>query len=137
MTTTCRRAAIAACETLTDVTSGDHPLLNTTDLQIKAGDTMDVGILWGDWLTANGARLKTSTWAAGGDSPQSPTLVSNSQVMDRKGGETAVLLNAGSATPGDRYFLDNTVVVERDEDASDLPLPDRTMIRRIAVKVFA
>lgn len=138
MTQDCRRASVPSCEAFTDFTSGDRPFLNTSVLAIKLGDTVDVGILWGSWLVANNSRLKSSAWAAAGSpvaSPQAPTLTS--PVLDRSTGETAVLVNASAAAIGDVYYLENTVIIEPDPALTALALADRTLVRRIQVKVAA
>lgn len=137
MTQSCRRASVPACETFTDFISGARPPLNTVMLTVRVGDILDVGILWTAWLEANGGRLKSSTWAASGSpdaSPQSPTLTGP---VFNETGETAVLIDASAAAVGDTYHLDNTVVVARDPNLTGLVLADRTLIRRIHVKVAA
>jgi len=138
----CRRAALAACETMSNFTADARPPLNTTMITVKIGDIMDVGILWGAWLTANAARIKESVWAAAGSpvpSPQAPSIVANSSLFDRKTGETVCVLDASAAAIGDTYYLENTVTLETDEDSENfsIVLPDRTAIRRIHVTVAA
>ena len=148
MTVTClatttpavRRAALAATEVMENFTADARPAVNTTPLLIRRGDIVDVGILWGRWLTAQGMRIKSSAWAAAGDpvpTPDSPTLVANSQLVNKATGETAVMIDTSAATEGDEYYLDNTVVLEWDPELTVLAFPDRTAIRRIHVKVAA
>jgi hypothetical protein len=138
----CRRAALAACETMSNFTTDARPPLNSTMITVRIGDVLDVGILWGDWLTANAARIKASSWAAAGSpvaSPDSPTIVPDSELFDRKTGETVCLIDASAAAVGDIYYLENTVTLETDEDSENfsIVLPDRTVTRRIHVQVAA
>lgn len=140
MTPRPRRASVPATEAFSNATVDARPPLNTVVIAIKIGDIIDVGILWGDWLTANLARLKTSTWAAAGApaaSPAAPTIVASSSVLDRATGETACVLDASAAAEGNVYYVENTVTIEADEDLTPLVFPTRTLVRRLHVEVFA
>lgn len=133
-----RRAGVPAAESFADFDASHRPPLNTTMITVKIGDVIDVGILWGAWCKANGARLKTSAWAAAGapvSSPQAPTI--SAQLMDDLKGETVAVLDTSGAAVGDTYYLENTVVVERDSGLTGIVYPDRTVKRRIQVKVAA
>jgi hypothetical protein len=129
----CRRVAVAACETLGVGTTA--PPLNTTALVIKAGDTLDFGIDWKAWATANAATIKTSAWAAAGSSPDTPTIGVTTYI-DAANQVTAFMLDASGAAAGDEYLIDNTVVFEAAVGAA-IALADRTVKRRLQIKVTA
>lgn len=129
----CRRVAVPSCETLGVGTTA--PPLNTTALVVKAGDTLDFGIDWKAWATANGAKIKTSAWAAAGSSPDAPTIATPDYV-DETNQVTAFLLDASAAGAGDEYLIDNTVVFEAAVGAA-IAFADRTVVRRLNVKVTA
>lgn len=130
---TCRRVAMPACERLQ--VGPTAPPLNTAALIIKAGDELDFGIDWKAWATLNGAKIKTSEWAAAGSSPDAPTI-GTPDYIDAANQVTAFLLDASAAASGDEYLIDNTVVFEPADDAP-VAFADRTVTRRLQIKVTA
>lgn len=100
-----------------------------------ARDTMDFGIDFTDWLIANGNTQATNiVYSEGDDSPQSPTIASQSF---SKTGESAVLISGGAI--GDAYYIDCTVTVDEVQVREDNPaaIGTRTIVRRIHVVVVA
>jgi hypothetical protein len=102
---------------------------------LRSRDILDFGLLFQDWLQANGdSVLKTATWAPGVDSPSAPTIVT-SQFFPS--GEAFVVIGPGAI--GDVYFLDCTVTIDvvQQRGAEVIPVVERTMVRRILVSVLA
>jgi len=132
-----RRASVPAVEAFVNYTADARPAVNTTVIPVKKGDIIDVGILWDKWLAHNFARIKTSAWAAAGApvaSPDTPDI--DSSTFDERG-ESVCILDTSAAEIGDEYYLENTVVVERDAALTGVVFPDRTLVRRLHVKVAA
>jgi hypothetical protein len=98
-------------------------------------DTIDFGIDFTDWLKANyGSKIKTSVWAAGGNSPQVPTIAS--QVLSPVN-ESIVVLSGGAVD--DVYYLDctTTFMVTQPTEDNAVVLPERIIVRRVHVIVVS
>lgn len=137
----CRRAIMPACEKLIAAPSDARPPLNTQPLFVRIGDTVDFGITWLAWANANAAKIKTSVWAAAGApvaSPNAPVIVEESQLVDATNQETSFVLDAGDedVEVGHEYYVENTVVFEKANDAPVAYL-DRTITRRLHIKVVS
>lgn len=111
------------------------PSVDGDEILIRQGDTIDVGIVWTDWLAANDARLKTSAWAADASSPKTPTVTATG--IDAPLGQTIAVLDASAAAVGDAYVINNTIVVEDATPAAAgaYAMPERTLKRAIHVRV--
>jgi hypothetical protein len=102
---------------------------------LRSRDILDFGLLFQDWLQANGdSVLKTASWAAGSDSPFPPTIVEDQFFPS---GESFVIIGPG--TIGDVYFLDCTVTIDvvQQRGGEVIPIVERTLVRRIMVSVIA
>ena len=100
-----------------------------------ARDTLDFGIDFSDWLIANGNTQATNiVYTEGDDSPQTPTIASQSFSPL---GESAVLLSGGAV--GDAYYIDATLTVDQVQVREDNPaaIGTRTIVRRIHIVVVA
>jgi hypothetical protein len=98
-------------------------------------DTLDFGIDFTDWLKANyGSRIKTSVWAAGLDSPNAPTIAS--QTLSPVN-ESIVVLSGGAVD--DVYYLDctTTFMVTQPTEDNAVVLPERIIVRRVHVIVVS
>ncbi len=102
---------------------------------VRAGDIIDVGMAWNDWLEFNDAQIVTSAWAAHASSPQAPTLGADG--IDQALGETVVELDASAGAVGDTYYLENTITVsDKTAGASNTyDLPTRTVTRVMYVRL--
>lgn len=102
---------------------------------MRARDVMDFGIDFSDWLKSNAdSVIKTAVWSEASGSPQSPTL--GSSVLF-PGTETVVMVGPGTAN--DVYWLDCTVTIATSQQRENqaLAIPERTIVRRVAIKVLA
>lgn len=109
------------------------PSIDGDEILIRQGDTIDIGILWGDWLKANDGKLKASSWAADGTSPAAPTITANG--IDAPNGATIAVLDASAADVGDVYVINNTITVEDATPSTGYVIPDRTLKRAVHVRV--
>lgn len=128
-----RRLAVPSNDTTDTSGSSDKALIEASPLYVRAGETIDVGWHWADWLTLNTGKIATSAWAAHASSPDTPTLGADG--VDQTRSETLVLVDASGAAAGDIYWITNTVTVT-DSDSDSLAMGTRTLKRTLAVKVI-
>jgi hypothetical protein len=129
----CRRPVVPACDP-TIVTSGiNPPSINNEILLVKAGDIIDVGLDWTDWIKENGGKISSSTWAAHALSPQAPTITAIT-LIDEANTHTVCIVDASAAAVGDIYYLTNTITVDGIA-AGAFVMPTRTVNRVIHVRI--
>lgn len=131
----CRRAIVPPCDPVSAASGTNPPSVDGKVMLIRKGDIIDVGLDWSQWLASNGGKLKTSSWAAHGSSPATPTFSGATTLIDKEHNHTLAILNTSGNAENDVLWIVNTVVIEGIPDASGFTMPDRTLLRKIDVKV--
>jgi len=129
----CRRPVVPACDPTIASGGVNPPSVDGQIVLIKAGDVIDVGLDWSDWLEGNGGKLASSAWAKHSASPKTPTLTDGT-LIDDASKQTLVIVDTSEAAVGDVYYLENTVSVEGIA-AGGFTMPTRTLKRVLHVKV--
>lgn len=120
-----------------DVRQGSQPPALGTFF-IRQRDTLDYGIDFADWLSANNdggaATLTAAVWAVAATSPKTPVIVGHG--FDTSGKTAVTITPAAGAVAGDAYWLEVTITVSAVPASPGFPaLPARTLVRKINVVV--
>lgn len=134
---------------------GSQPLASAT-FELRLRDVLDFTVDFSTWLAANGsnARIVNAVWEVAPDSPKTPILPGRLQIQELTlvGGSkppnvsfsatgrcVVVVQAAADAKVGDGYWLDLKVTVGATTatHTDDVALPERTLVRRIAIIVVA
>lgn len=131
----CRAVVVPPCEADGDAAQS-APIEALALFQMRIRDKVDFQVDFSQWLQANGnPTLTGATFAVASDSPSTPTIAGQAFVA---AGKCVVVLTAPEgAKAGDAYWLDVTAQVGATTPVAptDVPIPARTLVRRIHVVV--